>query len=515
MEDALGGPADAGAEDAAAAWPDPRLVAAILLALGIALRLRFYLASFSLEVAEAQLSLNLLSRGFVELIQPLAGDQAAPIGFLWAERLALVVFGNHELALRAFPMLSGIAALFLFYAVARRMLPLRAAQVGLLLFAISPLVIHFTNQVKQYSSDIAILLLLTWTALWARQRALDARSTVVLAGVGALAIWFSHPAIFVLAGIGLTWTVVALRGRETGVLGRLVLCGVIWLASFGALYQVSLRSVTGNAFLLEYWSQAFMPLPPRSLDDLKWFPTAFFSMFRNPGGFVEPGLGAALFLIGLFALARRDAVACAVLVLPMLLALLASGLGQFPFGERVILFLTPALMLLIAQGVDVVRRLTWHAAPIVTIALLGCLVFDPLFSQAVRFMKPRSFSGAREAFAYLADHAAEGEGIYLYSDSISLFRYYAPRFGLEERTTVLGTSGESNWAEDVRDLSPLRGRFWLVFTHVHARGDTRSEEDFFLFVLDRMGKRLDQFRDVEASVYLYDLQRGPLTVEAP
>ncbi len=230
----------------------------------------------------------------------------------------------------------------------------------------------------------------------------------------------------------------ALRGRQTGVLGRLVLCGVIWLASFGALYQVSLRSVTRNTFLLEYWSQAFMPLPPRSIDDLKWFPTAFFSMFRNPGGFVESGLGAALFLIGLFALARRDLAACAVLVLPMLLALLASGLGQFPFGERVILFLTPALMLLIAQGVEVVRRLTWRAAPIVTIALLGCLVFDPLFSQVVRFLKPRSFSGAREALSYLADHAQAGEGIYLYSDSISLFRYYAPRFGLEERATVLG-----------------------------------------------------------------------------
>jgi hypothetical protein len=43
------------------------------------------------------------------------------------------------------------------------------------------------------------------------------------------------------------------------------------------------------------------------------------------------------------------------------------------------------------------------------------------------------------------------------------------------------------------------------------RQATRSEEDFFLFELDRVGKRLDERHAPGASLYLYDLRgaNGP------
>lgn len=252
-----------------------------------------------------------------------------------------------------------------------------------------------------------------------------------------------------------------------------------------------------------------MPLPPRSIADLKWFPATFLGVFRDPGGYAEAGLAGALFVLGLVALARRDAETCGMLVAPIALALFASGLQRFPFAQRVILFTTPVLVLLIAEGLDHVRRLTWRAAPAVTLVLLGVLVFDPLLSQTLRFVTPRSFSGARGAVSYLASHIQDGDEIYLYNDSISLFRYYAPRFGLADRHAVLGTSAESRWEDDLKDLSALRGRVWLVFSHVHARKDTHTEEDFFLFQLDQRGRRLDSYREEDAAVHLYDVGAGP------
>jgi hypothetical protein len=137
---------------------------------------------------------------------------------------------------------------------------------------------------------------------------------------------------------------------------------------------------------------------------------------------------------------------------------------------------------------------------------VGVLAFDPLFSEGP-LIHPRLTDDPRLVLAYLGEHIQEGDGIYVYNDAQSVFSYYAPRFGLEKRSFVTGSSSESNWKEDLRDLEGLRGRprVWLVFTHVHNRYGRPTEEDFFVLELDRMGRRLDAFRAPDAAVYLYDL----------
>ena len=80
------------------AWARPGRVDALLIAVGLAIRLRQYFANHSLEVSEAELALNLIGRSFLEFLRPLDLDQAAPILFLWIERLAIMLFGSGELA---------------------------------------------------------------------------------------------------------------------------------------------------------------------------------------------------------------------------------------------------------------------------------------------------------------------------------------------------------------------------------------------------------------------------------
>ena len=45
-----------------------------------------------------------------ELTQLLDYHQAAPIGFLFIEKLSILVFGNHDYIMRLFPLLAGILA---------------------------------------------------------------------------------------------------------------------------------------------------------------------------------------------------------------------------------------------------------------------------------------------------------------------------------------------------------------------------------------------------------------------
>ena len=61
---------------------------------------------------------------------------------------------------------------------------------------------------------------------------------------------------------------------------------------------------------------------------------------------------------GIVSLARRDRGLVAVLLLPIGLTFLAAALRLYPFADRLLLFTTPLVALLVAEGTaDLYRRL--------------------------------------------------------------------------------------------------------------------------------------------------------------
>jgi hypothetical protein len=108
-----------------------------LVILGVALPVWAYAGNPSLFLDEILLSRNILGLTMTELAtQPLRLDQVAPRGFLVVEKAAVLAFGRSELALRLFPFLCGVAAVFLFRRLATRTLEGTAAPIALALFAI-------------------------------------------------------------------------------------------------------------------------------------------------------------------------------------------------------------------------------------------------------------------------------------------------------------------------------------------------------------------------------------------
>jgi hypothetical protein len=83
---------------------EPRLMTSIVM-LGVALRLWAYVANTSLYLDEILLTRNILDLPIRQLLsQPLLFDRVAPRGFLLVERIAVMTFGQNELALRLFPL---------------------------------------------------------------------------------------------------------------------------------------------------------------------------------------------------------------------------------------------------------------------------------------------------------------------------------------------------------------------------------------------------------------------------
>lgn len=476
-----------------------------IVAFGALLRIAQYAFNRSLWVDESFLALNIVERSFGGLTQPLFHNQAAPIGFLWLEKLAVLVFGSSELSLRLVPLLASLVSLVLFLFVARRVLAKAAAPVALALFAVSDQLIYYASEVKQYESDVAVALGLLLAALWAAELPeLRPRAIAVLAIAGAAGVWLSHPAIFVLAGVGLTLGVAALIARNWGRVWRLGAVGAFWLANFALAYAVSLGGMAENAKRQRFWDTSFMPMPP----GLGWFKTTFLTVLEDPVGLTPAKLALALFAAGSIWLVVFERERFFLLLSPMLLCLVASGLRKYPFGDRLVLFLVPVFVLVTVKTVEAAATRGGRFGRVLAVVMAVALLVQPSTTAARALASPRTHEELKPVLAYVRDHRQPDDAIYVYYGAQVPMRYYGPRFGLGPDQYTLGRNSRRDPGKYREQLDALRGRprVWIILSHTTERRGV-DEKRYFVEYLDGIGRRIDQIEAPGSSALLYDLRQ--------
>jgi hypothetical protein len=488
-----------------------RFTVAVILLLGFTLRLRQYLTGRSLWLDEAMLALNIVNRDFSGLFQPLDYDQGAPIGFLLVEKVLNIMFGDHEFVLRLFPFIAGIAALGLFYLLLRHTTTGVGLWTGLALFATGSELIYYSSEMKQYMIDVVVVVVLLLLAMPLFTGRTEKRNYFYLGLAGVLTLWFSHPALLVLAGIGIGLFIQALKQRGRYQMKSVLLMGVIWLANLGLLYFVSLRGLSQNTFLLEYWQENFMPAPPWS--DWGWFALAFSGLIRNQIGVFAPAwFVLVLAIFGFIFLFRKNKTYASVLLAIFVFALIASGLRLYPLGGRLSLFMAPLIIIPISQSIDALQhgsRLPYKLSTVLTIMVGIYLLYSPAVESIYNFVNPKYFEHIRPSMATLSENWKEGDALYVSNGAVPAFRFYADRYGLGDVDYQTSEASDYLIPENiVGRLQTVDGnsRVWVLIAHVHETKDY-NEKDFLLSSLDAMGKLKREFRSPGTSVYLflYDL----------
>lgn len=536
-------------------------VAWLVIAFGAALRAAEYVSNSALYVDEGALALNVIHRSFGGLLAPLDFNQASPPGFLALEKIVVAGAGSSEYALRLFPFACSIAALILFQQAARRVLSEWGVPVALLFFAVSEQLIYFGAQVKQYSSDVAVTIVIVLVGIRAATEGLTGRDMALLALVGVTAVWVSHPSVFVLAGVGTTLAAAAVKRRQRATLWKVAFLVALWLASFGVFYTASLAQLSANQRLESSWLNkgTFMPLLPTTLTDAQWFFTTFLNMFSGPADLSFPAVAGLSFITGCLALLRRSKAQLLMLTSPLLFALLASGLHKYPFGRRLLLFAVPLLLLVIVSGIEFIIRgwSRYSAAVALLIAevlaaqlalggfvvqsfgrlilfvaismfvvsgavichrynatrqyaaavggvILFCLLLQPVGGAARGALKRQAREDVRPVLAYVSGHRRPGDLIYVYHHQRASFLYYAPRYGFNPGEYILGEDRRGHWIGGeneayLRDLEQLRGRrVWLVFSYVRTIAGANEED----YIVRHAGRMLEQTKLAGASAYL-------------
>lgn len=487
----------------------------IAIIVGIAVRLWQYFANPSIWVDEAALARNILDRQPHQLFNSLDYAQVAPPGFLLSIKLSTMLLGASEYALRLIPVAAGIASLILFFFVARTVLRPVASVVATFMFSIAVPLVFFSSNLKQYSSDIAITLIIIIIAIRLFTLTLTSRNAYVFAFIPIPLLFCSQTAVFPLTIAGATLFIDALASQRSDKNYRfaMIVSWAIAALAVAAYSSISLNPVS-KIYLFRFWEPAFMPR--QGWDTWLWATTknvfagqTTSNVLNGSLGYAWPELFATLVVIGSIALLKKHPKNAALVAGPVLLVLLASALYLYPFGNRMIIFLLPLLLLMTVAGADYVGQLvirSWANE------YLSVLLLSFAIAAFLQQPLPRTPEHLRPVMQYVSHHWKQGDVMWVYYGAGQAFEYYKKLIPISGAAQV-GTCNRAEPRNYLYQVDVERGhaRVWILMAHGSSPFGF-DERKLIISYLDTIGLRMDEFHAPgednspnHAVAYLFDL----------
>ena len=507
-----------------------------LIAFGIILRLKLYLTNNSFRLDEDWLALDISTRTFSEIISAKLFSYdlpAPPPGFSLIEKVFITLFGNNEYAFRLFPLLCGIASLFLFYRLLKKFVSGRATSIALFFFVCSDILIYNSSQLKQYSSGVFVVLLLYHLMAYVDSlKRMTVYHAIQYGLAGSIAIMLFYPSALILAGIGITQVMNAFYKKE-------------WERSRGLLFSVFLWSLFFITICLVYCYYMFdnqtmqwpmSPYPVWSTENLKlvfeWLTERF---LVKTAGLVPFWLGLYFILIGIISLLRRKKNWVFALGLPIFIVLLAVTLKIYPARARFFLAFLPGILIIFAHGAVTAMQCKRKNIVLLNGIFLAVLFVYPIKTTAYSLMYSYSKEEIKPLMRYLKKHRQSGDalfinnsaqyayiyylGYYRFTDSINPFIKIVDHLDRDEKGRNIfirseyydfdkngvykGIKEKGNLLTISEDTSkPFGGnqRTWVLLTHIPA-----YTQEFILELLGRDGVQLKKLKENGSFLYLYDL----------
>lgn len=476
-----------------------------ILSAGILLALIQFFFNRSLWLDEAMLAISIETIPFFDLFKPLKFYQVAPVLFLQTEKLFSTLIPNSELGLRLFPLISYSVALFAFFQIIRILFSnIHIQIITLAFFVFNSTLIYFSNETKQYMTDVMVLLVVNYLLLKDYQTSRNKH--LLLAIFGVFSIFLSNVAVIILFSGGIYWFIQEFRKTKLQVFMRVF---GSWGVAFGVYYFFFIMDHPARSVMLDYWkdANAFLPLNPTH-------PALYLFLFEKTqiilgvlSNSKSVNLGilfGILVLIGFINLIckRKDKAFLILFLLPIIVHLSLSAFQMYPFDKRLILYMIPNFVVTLGYCFDKLSQVFSNYLLLsrlrISAVVLSCFIGFLFFNKGY----PMENEELKKSMDFISNNVAIEDKIYIYYGASNAFHYYQLigylPFDNEIKT---GTAHRENKPAYVDEILQLKAQTWLLFSH-----DVDFEEDFIIRQLEYKGyHNLKTFHAKGSSAYLFDV----------
>ena len=477
------------------------------LILGSILRGAVWLQQRSIFLDEANLIRNYVEKGYRALFSHLDYQQYAPPLFSVTMKFIFQIFGINELSAKLFPLLCGIGLLWVFYVLNRRFLSPFAALMAVLFVVFDKIFIDYATECKQYATDVFIAVLLILLSQTIDFKSFNAKKALLWAAIGSIAIWFSMPSVFILAGVGAYYLFSFWKNKDLKAIKQISVIGALWLIQFALYFYFILKTDAQSDNLQDFHKAYFLAFPPLSMPDLNLLMTQIGGIIDRSIGitFLAAAISIICFVLGIKQLWKNNRPVFLLLVLPIVLTLTASALHYYSLIARLILFFLPIFILIVFIGFDsVLQKRHWLFSSLLTIGFISTIVLQ------IQILKPfayftNDYSDLREGLDFIKKEKRPDEVFFTAHGVTPVMRYYTQYrdepYTFDKLVLQDYVCCDSNLFENALLELHKKGekRIWLL-------GDQPTYGNFERFIESQNGQILKKYEFHRGVALLYEVK---------
>lgn len=461
----------------------------------------------SLWIDEAMLSTNIICKSYLELLKPLDMNQVAPVGFLIIEKTFINIFGEYDWALRIFPLMSYFLSIYFLYRLCILVFDSKILAITTTaIFSLNVLLIYFSSEVKQYSSDVLISVLIFYSTFYFNKER-SQKALLLLTIIGIVGIWISNICIVILFTSSL-FLIYKRNIKQDKYDNSIIIPIAAWAMFFLFYYFLFINHHPLKSYMLDYWSNcgAFLP---NNLFSPEFYNFIYFKlglifnyMFRFRTYWF---LGFIVFLIGLISsLMERNKIV--LLIFPLFIHLGLSALKLYPFDTRLILYQIPLFIVFFVKGMFLIYNLFCKKIFHVPIYLI--LAPSLLNIYSVKKQTPYQRQEIKKSLEFINSKIKVGESIYVYQQSVMPFKFYKANYQkINNSNIVYGVWNKNNIDSLKMDLDKINSTTWIIFSNVYEIYNW-SDEQYFIDALKLKGFQImNQRKFVGSSCYQVSLNK--------
>lgn len=448
-----------------------------IILLGIIASINMLLVKRSLWLDEAAFAYSFSQRNIINLtFGAFDWEQIGPIIYLYIVKIITVLFGNNEVTLRIFSLISYILLLILTYLISKNIFKNKYPIIPTAFIASMKFILKYSNEFKPYMFDAVVCLFVIYMYYLYKEKKINLKILIVLF---MISIWASNPSCFFIGGILLYEFIVAIKEKNTKQIKNIIIGGVGIFVSFVIYYIFWLNQVATSTGMQDFWVDYSFPIIPTSISDLERIFNLIdrlIMVFDNYGAFILLLSGISI-IIGIYKKNKYNII----ILLSSVLALFASSIGKYPFNDRLWMFIYPIIALL---AFDVFNKLLSKSILKNIIVLFVSVILVLSNTGIILYLNKENVYYYRcetnTVMEYIEENIKENEKIYISNEEIPNFGYkygYATKTFGEYENEVIFPRKTGMFLDDMTDSIDY---------------DLIKDEDGIYIVLQNVGLHIDK-----------------------